>query len=169
MVELFIDPEAANTQTADAKENKQRRRWVRLEICSPVGVQEIIVDHDHRSVHRISKEKTGMILNISGGGVLLSTFDSFGEDDYLLLKFEIKDFEVLADVLARVKRIEKCPDGESLIGVEFLTPEKMDDGWLSETLTGLVEDPLGFSDRLHQMVSRYVFRRQVAEKPTESS
>ena len=108
-----------------------------------------------------------MILNISGGGVLLSTFDPFDEGDYLLMKFEIKGFEALADVLGKIKRVEGCPDGENLIGIEFLTPQSLEDGWLAEQLMRLVDDPLGFSERLHRMVSRFVFSRQVADTPTE--
>jgi len=166
MVELFIDPDAQHqkTQTADPA---QRRRWVRLEICSPVVVHQLVVDPETKTVRRAFKEKTGMILNLSGGGVLLSTFDSLNENDYILLKFEIKGFDALTDVLGKVKRVEPCADGEILVGIEFVTPETEHEAWLTDHLRRLVEDPLGFSDRLHRMVSRFVFRRQVADTPAE--
>ena len=170
MVELFVNPDAVETATnakANADEKIQRRRWVRLEIFSPVTLHELIVDPEEQKVRRTLKEKSGMILNISGGGVLLSTFDPFNDGDYLLMKFEIKGFEALADVLGKVKRVESCPDGENLIGIEFLTVQSVEEEWLTEQLTRLVDDPLGFSERLHRMVSRFVFRRQVMDTPTE--
>ena len=172
MVELFVDPDAAKTASksqAEKDEKVQRRRWVRLEIFSPVTLHQLIVDTEQQTVRRSFKEKSGMILNISGGGILLSTFDPFNECDYLLMKFEIKGFEALADVLGKVKRVESCSDGENLIGIEFLTPQSVEEGWLAEQLMRLVDDPLGFSDRLHQMVSRFVFRRQVMDTPTEQA
>lgn len=172
MVELFVNPDAAQQKSRKdvaGREQVQRRRWVRLEVFSPVTLNELIANQQERTVRRAFKEKSGMILNISGGGVLLSTFDSLCEDDYLLMKFKIKDFDVLSDVLGRVKRVESCPDGENLVGVEFLTPESIEDTWLAEQLAELIDDPLGFSDRLHRLVSRYVFSRQVSDTTAEKS
>jgi len=170
MVELFVNPDAgprAGGKQVVANEQPQRRRWVRLEIFSPVILHQLIIDEAGQSVKRSGHEKSAMILNISGGGVLLSTFDSLSEGDYLLMKFEIKGFDALADVLGKAKRVEHCPDGENLIGIEFLTPSNLDEDWLSNQLKGMVEDPLGFSERLHSLVSRYVFRHQVADAAME--
>jgi len=170
MVELFVNPDAVKQEDKPetrSDEKTQRRRWVRLEIFSPVMVHELVVDAEKQAVRRAFKEKTGMILNISGGGVLLSTFDTLTEDDYLLLRFEIKDFEVISDVLGIVKRVENCSDGEKLVGIEFLTPDTLDKGWLADQLVRMIDDPLGFSERLHRLVSRFVFRRQVADTPAE--
>ncbi len=172
MVELFVDPDSGQKTTGknkDEDDTVQRRRWVRLEVFSPVEVRELIADEEERTVRRAIKEKSGMILNISGGGVLLSTFDSLCEEDYLLMKFKIKDFDALSDILGRVKRVESCPDGEHLVGIEFLTPEAIKEPWLADQLSGLVDDPLGFSDRLHRLVSRYVFSKQVSNTTTENA
>jgi len=172
MVELFVNPDTVqqgNKQDTDPDNKPQRRRWVRLEIFSPVVIRELVIDTEQRAVRRAVKEKSGMILNISGGGVLLSTFDSLSEGDYLLLKFEIKDFEVISDVLGIVKRTEGCPDGENLVGIEFLTADSLEESWLSSQLVRLIDDPLGFSERLHRLVARFVFRRQVADTPMEQT
>jgi len=170
MVELFVNPDAGpqvGEEQVVAKEQPQRRRWVRLEIFSPVMLHQLIADEAGQSVKRSGHEKSAMILNISGGGVLLSTFDALNENDFLLMKFEIKGFDALADVLGKIKRIENCPDGENLVGVEFLTPGNFDEGWLSDQLKSMIEDPLGFSERLHCLVSRFVFRHQVADAAAE--
>jgi hypothetical protein len=165
MVELFVDPDAGQKQAGKdtaVDDAVQRRRWVRLEVFSPVEVRELIADEQQQSVRKAFKDKSGMILNISGGGVLLSTFDDLCEDDYLLMKFKIKDFDALSDILGRVKRVESCPDGERLVGIEFLTPDSIKEPWLADQLADLVRDPLGFSDRLHRLVSRYVFSKQMS-------
>ena len=172
MVELFVNPDAKQQEDMrgmDSEERIQRRRWVRLEVFSPVAVRELIADAEERTVRRAFKEKSGMILNISGGGVLLSTFDALCENDYLLMKFKIKDFDALSDVLGKVKRVESCPDGENLVGIEFLTPDAIEDVWLADQLSEMIDDPLGFSDRLHRLVSRYVFRRQVSDTAAEKT
>lgn len=172
MVELFINPDAKHSRIGRGKGDEdtvQRRRWVRLEVFSPVEVRELIVDQDEHTVRRAFKDKSGMILNISGGGVLLSTFDVLSEDDYLLMKFKIKDFDVLSDVLGRIKRVEACADGENLVGIEFLTPDAVKEPWLADQLSEMIDDPLGFSERLHQLVSRYVFSKQVSGTAAEKA
>jgi hypothetical protein len=169
MVELFISPDAETAQNEQQKDGapKQRRRWVRLELFSPVTIHELEIDANSRTVRRKDEEKSAMILNISGGGVLLSTFDGLTADDLILMKFQIKEFDTLSDVLGRIKRVETAGDSERLIGVEFLTPEKVDEEWLADQLAQLVDDPMGFSDRLHRLVSRFVFRQQISDGSSE--
>lgn len=170
MVELFVNPDAVKSTgspSTEKEEKTQRRRWVRLEVCGPVVLRQLTVNRQEQTVRRGYKEKSGMILNISGGGVLLSTFDSLTEGEFLLMKFEIKDFDTVSDVLGWIKRVEKCSDGENLVGIEFKTPANIEEQWLAGQLGQLVDDPLGFSERLHHLVSRFVFQRQVADAPVE--
>ncbi len=165
MVELFISPDAETAQKEQQTDGapQQRRRWVRLELFSPVTIHELEIDAKARTVKRKDAEKSAMILNISGGGVLLSTFDGLSAEDLILMKFQIKEFDTLSDVLGRIKRVETAGDSETLIGVEFLTPEKVKEGWLADQLAQLIDDPMGFSDRLHRLVSRFVFRQQISD------
>jgi hypothetical protein len=107
------------------------------------------------------EKRTGVLLNLSGGGALISSSDQAAADDLLLMTFEIKGMETLSNILGRVKRVEVCEDGERLIGIEFLTPDQIDDPALADGLARLTDNPMGFSESLKRLVSRYVFQRQI--------
>lgn len=143
---------------------EQKRRYVRLEIFSPVSFFSIICDEPQR-VRRHPAKKAGLLLNLSGGGVLISTTDNVLSGEFVLLTFDIKGFDALTSVLGRVKRVEECEDGERLVGIEFLTPEQVDDPILATSLSRLSDNPLGFSDSLRRLISRFVFQRQVESEP----
>ncbi|GAB4317112.1 MAG: hypothetical protein Kow0074_05510 [Candidatus Zixiibacteriota bacterium] len=146
-------------------EKVQKRRYVRLEIFSPVSFCVVQIDKDKR-VRTHPEKKAGVLLNISGGGALISSNDRVGNDDLLLLTFDIKGFNQLSNVLARVKRVEECEDGERLIGLEFLTSEQVDDPTLADNLSRLPGNPMGFAENLKRIVSRFVFQKQI-EAETE--
>lgn len=151
---------AATTKNKETAATHQKRRYIRLEIFSPVGFSSVVIE-DNKRARRHPARKAGILLNLSGGGVLISTTDNVLTGEYILLRFEIKGFDALSSVLGRVKRVEECEDGERLVGVEFLTPEQVDDPALATSLSRLSDNPLGFSDSLRRLVSRYVFQRQV--------
>ncbi|MBI3872846.1 MAG: PilZ domain-containing protein [candidate division Zixibacteria bacterium] len=142
----------------------QKRRYVRLEIFSPVGFAAIVVE-DGKRVRLHPDKKAGVLLNLSGGGALISSTDQATSGELVLMKFDIKGFDALTNVLGRVKRVEEQDDGERLIGIEFLSPEQLGDPVLETALTRLTEHPKDFADGLSRLISRYVFARQVeAEK-----
>ncbi len=138
----------------------QKRRYVRLEIFSPVGFSVVQIDKDKR-VRTHPEKKGGVLLNISGGGALISSNDKVGNDDLLLLTFDIKGFDQLSNVLARVKRVEECEDGERLIGLEYVTADQIDDETLADNLARLPGNPMGFAENLKRIVSRFVFQKQI--------
>jgi len=148
------------TKSKETAAAHQKRRYVRLEIFSPVSFSSIVIGEDKRA-RRHPAKKAGILLNLSGGGVLISTTDNVLTGEYVLLGFDIKGFEALTSVLGRVKRVEECEDGERLVGIEFLTPDQVDDPAIATSLSRLSDNPLGFSDSLRRLVSRYVFQRQV--------
>jgi c-di-GMP-binding flagellar brake protein YcgR len=141
-------------------EGTQKRRYVRLEVFSPVAFNSIIVEPDKR-VRLHPEKKAGVLLNLSGGGVLISTTDRATEGELLLMKFDIKGFDALTNVLGKVKRVEACEDGESLIGVEFLSIEHIEDPIVANGLSRLGDHPQEFAQGLSRLVSRYVFQRQI--------
>jgi len=141
-------------------QQKQKRRHVRLDIFSPVAFHLLIVEKDHR-VRSHPDKKAGLLLNLSGGGALISSTDNVQSDDLVLMRFDIKGLETLSDVVGKVKRVEQCEDGEYLVGIEFLTADQIDDPKLAEALSRLSGDPLAFTDTLKRVVSRFVFQRQI--------
>jgi len=155
-----MEEEVKKTETKTSDDKRQKRRYVRLEVFSPVGFHTLIIDKDKR-VRSHPDRNAGILLNLSGGGALISTADTASTNDLVLLNFEIKGFETLTNILGRIKRVEECEDGERLIGIEFLTPEQIEDPVLAQNLARLSGNPMGFSEGLKRLVSRYVFQRQI--------
>jgi hypothetical protein len=143
-----------------SKGPQQKRRHVRLDIFSPVAFHALVVEKDYRIRSKPGK-KAGILLNLSGGGALISSTDEVMEEDLLLLKFDIKGLEMMSDVVGKVKRVEQCEDGENLVGIEFLTTDHIGDPKLAEALSRLSGDPLAFTETLQRVVSRFVFQRQI--------
>ncbi len=144
------------------KSNK--RRFIRLDIFSPVTFTTIVVESDRR-VRLHPEKKAGVLLNLSAGGVLLSTTDPATEDELVLMKFDIKGFDALTNVLGKVKRVEEREEGEKLIGIEFLAVENLPDPEVALGLSRLVGQPNEFNQLLSRTISRYVFARQVQSEP----
>jgi c-di-GMP-binding flagellar brake protein YcgR len=138
----------------------QKRRYVRLEVFSPVAFNSIVVEADKR-VRLHPEKKAGVLLNLSGGGVLISTTDHASEGEFVLMKFDVKGFDALTNVLGKVKRVEACEDGEALVGVEFLSIESVTDKDVANGLSRLGDHPQEFAQGLSRLVSRFVFQRQI--------
>jgi hypothetical protein len=147
-----------NKQTTGDK--TQKRRYVRLEVFSPVMFNSIVVEADKR-VRLHPEKRAGLLLNLSGGGVLISTTDRATEGEFVLMKFDLKGFDALTNVLGKVKRVEVCEDGECLVGIEFLAIEHIEDPVIANGLTRLADHPKEFSQGLSRLISRYVFQRQI--------
>jgi c-di-GMP-binding flagellar brake protein YcgR len=149
-----------SNETPASAVRKQKRRYVRLEVFSPVGFSSIVIESDKR-VRIHPEKKSGVLLNLSGGGVLISSTDRVAEEEFLLMKFDIKGFDALTNVLGKVKRVDAQEDGELLIGIEFISPEQLDDPILASTMMRLTEHPKDFSEGMSRLISRYVFQRQI--------
>lgn len=153
------------TQAVRQQKKEEKRKFVRLDVFSPVNFNSIIVDSE-RKVRLHPEKKSGLLLNLSAGGVLLTTTDTVAEGEFTLMKFQIKGFDTLTDVLGKVKRVDAEEAGEFLVGIEFLSLEHVDDPEIAAGLRRLIGNPNEFSQGLSRMVSRYVFARQV-EMETE--
>jgi hypothetical protein len=77
------------------------------------------------------------------------------------MKFDVKGFDALTNVLGKVKRVESCEDGESLVGIEFLAVDQVDDPVVANGLSRLANHPEEFAQGLSRLISRYVFQRQI--------
>ncbi|HWO58374.1 MAG TPA: PilZ domain-containing protein [bacterium] len=150
----------SNNQPGHNSANRQKRRFVRIEVFSPVSFNSVVVEPDKR-VRLHPEKKSGVLLNLSGGGVLVSTTDHVTEGEFLLMKFDVHGFDALTNVIGKVKRVERCEDGEILMGVEFLAVEQIDDPVIAHGLARMADHPKEFSQGLSRLISRYVFQRQI--------
>ena len=160
-----MNTQGSEQNSQDQTAGRKKRRYVRLEVFSPVAFSTVVVEQDQR-VRLHPEKKAGVLLNLSGGGVLISSYDQASEGEMVLMKFEIKGFDALTNILGKVKRVEAREDGEALIGVEFLSPEQVGDPALASGLSRLAENPRDFTQGVSRLISRYVFQRQV-ETETE--
>ncbi|GEM_PF-806896 len=142
----------------------QRRRFVRIDIDGDITFKA--VDSGEQNRGTFSFEKKGELLNISAGGILLSTTESVREDDFLLMNFWIKNSQRLENILGIAKRVETSIDSETqkqeyLVGIEFLSKEKSEKRFHWNLAEYLPSDINFFNEALQQLVVQFVYKQQV--------
>jgi hypothetical protein len=136
-----------------------KRRFVRLEISSPMAMRKI---HQAGGEFWPNGEKhviDGVILNISAGGVLVELEQSVDEGDIVSMRFTLQEDEKVDNVLGLVKRTD-VDSGTFLVGIEFITRQQLYDLMSEREIELLPESLTGFDERIRQVVSKYVHRKQ---------
>lgn len=137
----------------------RRRRFVRLEIAAPVVYTPIDIDrpldHDHLN------QQNGTILNISGGGALLSCSQRLTEDSFVSMDLELTGLEMLTGVVGKVKRVDDDGDGEYLVGIEFCSEQELATVFGEANIGSVISS---FDNRIKRYLLRYVFANKVAER-----
>lgn len=134
---------------------ENQRRFIRIEISAPIGMRHLkdkIVDiGEDADFYNLS----GMILNISAGGLLVDLDTPLTEEDLVLMKFTLQDAVELTNVLGLVKRVDH--DEESYVtGIEFLEPNILQDR-LSAPEIDMLESKVGsFSHRVQETLSAFI-------------
>jgi hypothetical protein len=157
----FIQEMTTDTTTVGARrpfkvEQDNRRRFVRIEISSPMTLQKI-----HESGGKFWPEGewhvvNGTILNISVGGVLVEIDQQLREGDLVSLHFIMQDVEALNDVLGLVKRVEGDADG-MIAGIEFISREQLTD-LLSQAQIDMLPDSLDdFDHTVRSVLNKYLY------------
>jgi len=91
---------------------KERRKHPRFKTNDPISY--VCLDNDGNQI----KEGKGTAVNVSKGGILIETQDSFNWQDILLLNIDLKDNSV--SVKGRVVYSNKDDSGMVQTGIEFL-------------------------------------------------
>ncbi len=138
-------------------ERDEQRRFVRLEISTPMQIRKI---KDAGGAFWAGGERrviNGLLLNISAGGVLVEVDQPVCEGEIVCLRFTLQDVESLDSVLGLVKRTDD--DGEGLlVGIEFVTREYLTDIF-SRAEMELLDDKLAdFDERVREVLNRYIHR-----------
>ena len=140
------------------KENK--RRFVRLEIQSPMGMRKVKTPDGSINTSEKGYPITGEILNISAGGILVETEKPLSEQDIVAMQFGLQEVEKLDNVLGLVKRVDEDEE-VFLVGIEFITLEKLED-YLSKPELDLLKDSYGdFQNRIQEVLSKYLYQKPV--------
>lgn len=154
-VEVMDSDVAVKRPFKISKENK--RRYVRLEISSPVSLRNL-----KENIGMLSDEKLynleGYILNISAGGVLVEIKEQVNEQDFVLMKFTLQDVETISNVLGIVKRADMEAD-YTLAGIEFVSKDLLMDR-LSEAELELLESKVSnFHESVQETLAQYFYKK----------
>ena len=158
--DLFID----NTGSIEVRREsdtsrKQRRRYVRLNISENINFR--IFESPEKNNVALSPEFQGLLLNISAGGFLFESEKKIPEDSILIVKFKLKDHNLLDNIMAVVKRSEKSEEGLFLVGAEFITKDNKSEYGL-ENLDDYLPSGTGtFDENLQRLVVQFIYNQQV--------
>lgn len=136
-----------------------KRRFVRLEISSPMAMRKIRQAGGEFWPNGERHIIEGVILNISAGGVLVELEQSVDEGDIVSMRFTLQEEEKVDNVLGLVKRTD-VDSGTFLVGIEFITRQSLYDLMSEREIELLPESLNGFDERLRQVVSKYVHRER---------
>jgi len=138
-------------------EKDNQRRFVRLEISAPMSLQKIKdlggnfwPEGDWHIVN-------GVILNISGGGVLVELDQAVNESDIVSMHFTLEDVEGLNNILGVIKRVDAEPDCY-LAGIEFVSRKVLDDYLSKGEVEMLSKNHVDFNESVRDVLGKYVHR-----------
>jgi hypothetical protein len=132
-----------------------RRRFVRVEITSPLYLQCIKSADGSFWPEGKGQPIAGSILNISLGGVLVDLTHPVMQGDIVSLRFNLQGEIILENVLGLIKRTEKS-EGKYLTGVEFIERSKLDDKLSAAELQMLPDALSGFDDNVRKVLTKYL-------------
>ncbi len=141
----------------------QRRRYVRLDIASPVELK-LIVPASAESQEPGFIPFTGEILNVSAGGLLVESREAIPEGDYVVIELELNGTDKLSGVVGKIKRCDSESESAHLIGVEFCTEEDIRRNCPEEYQKLLGECCTSFSEKVRALISKYVFSRTIQKR-----
>jgi hypothetical protein len=169
-VKFIKEVEAADKDIRAQKpfrvERHEQRRFVRLEISSPMSL-----DHVRDLAGNFWPEGNrhyinGSVLNISGGGVLAELDEQVHEGDIVSMRFTLQDVETLDHVLGLVKRADH-DDGAFLVGIEFITRERMTDIFSQGEMDILSDKLTDFEEQVRTVLGRYVHNDRISGSSAE--
>jgi c-di-GMP-binding flagellar brake protein YcgR len=141
----------------------QRRRYVRLDITSPVDIKLLVPSSEENSEPGLIPYR-GDILNVSGGGLLIESSEALPEDEYVVMELELNGTDRLTGIVGKIKRCESESDAAHLIGVEFCTAEDIKQNCPAEYRTLLGDSCESFSEKVRTLLNKYVFNQKVQER-----
>jgi hypothetical protein len=142
-------------------EQDERRRYIRLEISSPMELRKI---RDIGGQYWPTGDRhaiDGLILNISASGVLVEANQPVHEGDVVTMRFTLQEVEHIEHVLGLVKRVDNDDTGY-LVGIEFITREDLGDIFTREQLKNLNNKLIGFDESVRRVLNKYVNQGRVS-------
>ena len=137
-----------------------QRRYVRLEITSPVSLKKIKDIFGSFWPNGDEYSIDGHILNISSGGVLVEIDQPLNEGDLVLIRMTVQGVQTVDNILGLAKRCEAADETAYLVGIEFITKKHLID-LLSQAEAETIDPACcDFHERIKQVLQQYVVMEQ---------
>jgi len=137
------------------------RRYVRLEISTPISLNRIKDIFGHYNPAEESLVVNGRILNVSTGGVLVEIDQPLNSGDIVSMRFTFQDVKSPDNILGLVKRCD-CEEDCILAGIEFVSWDDLQDKLSAGELELLSENTTTFYDSIHKVLEKYLYQEEVA-------
>ncbi|GEM_PF-4114100 len=146
------------------KEKGKKRNSVRIDIASPFTLRKLNLPFNKNRGLINKKIIHGMILNISGSGILAAIDTKLKVDSYVALKLDLRGLESIENVIGKAKRVEKIEHSEYLTGIEFVEQGELV-GRFQLTDKEIITDELSnFNESVNRVISKYVLAKRLKQE-----
>lgn len=149
-------------------QSKQRRRYVRLDITSPIDIKLLVPASGENETAGMIPFR-GEVINVSAGGMLIESTDAMPENEYIVLEFELNKKAKLEGIVGKIKRCDTEDDCRHFVGIEFCTKEDIDQNCPAEYQQLLNEQCVSFDEKVRELINKHVFRLKTAGNVTGKS
>ncbi len=138
---------------------ENQRRFVRLEISAPMSMHRIKNTEGGFWPDGDGQEISGVILNVSAGGLLVDLNQAVDRGDIVSMNFTIQDVEVLDNVLGLIKRVDVESDG-CIAGIQFVSAAYLMDNFSEAEMQLITENHQHFDDSVREVLGKYICRER---------
>jgi hypothetical protein len=161
--DLVMDQENVAARKPFKVENENQRRFVRLEISTPMSLQKIRDEDGNFWSEGEWHTIHGMILNISAGGLLVEADQLLGEGEIVVMTFTLQNVEQLDGILGIVKRSEQDEEG-CLVGIEFIDRSCLQDRLSQGEMEQLSDKLSTFNEGVRTLISKFIYRENAGSE-----
>jgi c-di-GMP-binding flagellar brake protein YcgR len=154
------------TDESKRRGKSQRRRYVRLDITSPVEVKLLVPASPNNPTPGLIPFR-GEVLNVSAGGLLLESEESMPEESFVVMDFQMNGTDSLTGVVGKIKRCEVDGESRHLLGVEFCSEDDIRDNCPQDCQKLLGVACASFDEKVRTLINKYVFSRKVGRPAKE--
>ncbi|MBD3234613.1 MAG: hypothetical protein GF315_12885 [candidate division Zixibacteria bacterium] len=145
------------------KKTKSRRRFVRLDVADPIELYHLNLPPKEPNAILDGKVIHGMILNISGSGLLAVIDTKLKVNSFVAITMELHGLEKVEGILGKIKRSERIEKSQYVTGIEFVDIDAIHESYPELDVELLRDDFFNFTDRVQELIAKYVFSRQVIQ------
>lgn len=141
------------------RKTRGRRKSVRLDVATPFELHKVNLRPAKGKGYIDHGIVRGMILNISGSGMLSAIDTKLKVNSYVALTLEFEGMGEVNNILGKVKRVEKLEYSEYLTGMEFVNPDSLLEK-IPPTAGEILNNELNsFNEKVQHMILKYTIQQ----------